>query len=278
MTTRTLGPSPLPDLSSAVLRSPRLASLPWLTHGITSRVDSAIPGHGNVGYGPPRDPGAAWLTRQAWCRALDVDPFRLVAIRQVHGNDVLLVDTSHAGSGGPPGAPLVGDADALITCTPGLPLMTLHADCQPILFADTRRGAVGVAHAGWRGAVTDIAGATVSAMKTAFGSDPQDIWAFLGPAIGVECYEVGEEVIDAWEDAMGTATSSQAVLRGKPRPHFDLTVANRSLLERAGVRPEHIEEVATCTKCRRHSSFSHRGQGPSTGRFAAMIATEKASR
>lgn len=278
MTTEAPRASPLPDLSSGVLRSQRFASLEWLKHGITSRVDSSIPGQGNVGYGPPRDRDAAWLTRQAWCRAIDVEPFRLVAIKQVHGNDVLLVDASHAGSGGPPGAPLVAEADALITSTSGLPLMTLHADCQPILFVDSRLGAVGVAHAGWRGAVTDVAGATVSAMRTAFGSDPQDIWAFLGPAIGVGCYEVGQEVIDAWGDVMGTTTASQAVLRGKLRPHFDLTVANRSLLERAGVRPEHIEEAAICTKCRQHSWFSHRGQGPATGRFAAVIATERAPR
>lgn len=248
-----------------------LAAMGWLRHGVTSRVPDIQPGEGNVGYGSPPDKDQAWQMRVEWSRAVGLDPERLVGIHQVHGGAVIAATASHAGSGSAPGSIPAGEADALVTDEPNLPLMTLHADCQPLLLADPVRRIVGVAHAGWRGVVSDVAGETVRAMGTKFGSKPADIVAFLGPAIGVKCYEVGMEVVEAWCQTYPGSNGTQAVHDTGAKPHFDLTCANRLLLERAGVPVQNIEESGICTQCQGDHWFSHRGQGPVTGRFGAMI-------
>jgi len=245
-------------------------------HGITRRVCGMGIAGGNVGYSPPRDTADAWAMRQSWCNAIGVDAERLVAVAQVHGADVIRVDARHAGQGARPESRRPGSADALITDTPGLPLATLHADCLPIIFVDPDRPAVGVAHAGWRGTVVGIAGATVRAMAEAFGSRPEQLLAALGPAIGPCCYEVGEEVVQAWRAGIGEgddldSRAGPAVIAQNGRRHFDLWAANVHVLRRAGLRAERIEAGAVCTRCGGDAWFSHRGQGPSTGRFAAII-------
>lgn len=248
-----------------------LAAMGWLRHGVTSRVRDIHPGEGNVGYGLPRDKDKAWQMRVEWSRAVGIEPERLVGIHQVHGGKVIVATAFHAGSGSAPGSLLAGEADALITNEPNLPLMTLHADCQPLLLADPIRRIVGVAHAGWRGVVSDVAGETVRAMGTKFGSNPADVVAFLGPAIGVKCYEVGTEVVEAWRQIYPGSNGTQAVHDAAVKSHFDLTRANRLLFERAGVPAQNIEESGICTQCQGDHWFSHRGQGPVTGRFGAMI-------
>ena len=265
------------DLLSSVCQDGRLSRLGWMRHGITSRVVNVQPGEGNVGYGPPRDKEAAWRMRSAWGQAIGISSERLVGVHQVHGADVITAGASAAGLGARPGSQHAGRADALITNTPGLPLMTLHADCQPIFFVDPVRRSVGVAHAGWRGVVSDVVGASVQAMARSFGSKPNDLLVFLGPAIGVECYQVGDEVVEAWRSAFRHPDGMKAVRRHGSQPHFDLTEANRSLLRRAGVDPDHIGESGICTKCNGRDWFSHRGQGPSTGRFSAIIAISERS-
>jgi YfiH family protein len=153
--------------------------------------------------------------------------------------------------------------------------MTLHADCQPLLFVvpgTGRRGpVVAVAHAGWRGTVADIAGRTISVMTMAFGAHAEDIHVALGPAIGDCCYEVGDEVVRAWSTCAG-ADAAAALASDGEHHRLSLTRANAVLLERAGVRPQHIEATAVCTRCNGEQWFSHRGQGAATGRFGAVIA------
>jgi YfiH family protein len=153
--------------------------------------------------------------------------------------------------------------------------MTLHADCQALLFVDpgsrTRGPAVGVAHAGWRGTVADVAGRTVAAMSEAFGTQPQDLLVSVGPAIGGCCYTVGSEVVEAWQALAGEDWRIAVIQEEVTR--FSLRDANTWLLVRAGVLPEHIEANSVCTQCDENGErwFSHRGQGAATGRFGALI-------
>jgi YfiH family protein len=169
----------------------------------------------------------------------------------------------------------MGLGDALVTNQAGHVLMTLHADCQPILFVDPGTDchglAVGVAHAGWRGTVADIAGATLTVMAAAFGTRVEDVHVSLGPAIGQCCYDVGDDVVSAWRERAGS-DGEAALEPGGERYLFSLTAANAMLLERAGVRAANVEASGICTKCDGDWWFSHRGQGPHTGRFGAMIA------
>jgi YfiH family protein len=258
-----------------VLRSPLLGTVPGVTHGITRRVPGLGRADGNLGYSAPRDRADAWRMRQLWAAAVGVPAEGLTVAGQIHGRDVLRVAAHQAGRGGTPDSERVGLADALITDVPGVALLSLHADCLPLLLVDPERPAIGVVHAGWRGTVADVAGAAVRAMVDAFGSDPRRLLAHLGPAIGPCCYEVGAEVVAAWsvqdEDSspISRSASPDAAVT------FDLRRANARLLRRAGLRDHLIETSPICTKCAGPASFSHRGQGPLTGRFGAIIALDR---
>ena len=259
-----------------VWRSPALADIPGVRHAVTGRQPGLGLADGNVGFSPPRDKADAWAMRQRWASASGLDATSLVTLGQIHGAVVHQVQRNDAGRGAMPGSGQIGLGDALITNEPGPVLMTLHADCQALIFVDpgsSRRGpAVGVAHAGWRGTVADVAGETVRAMQAAFGSRPGDLRVSVGPAIGACCYAVGPEVIDAWVQVAG-ADWRQAVREdGDGAVRFSLHAANALLLRRAGVRPGRLEVSDVCTRCAGEHWFSHRGQGAATGRFGAMIA------
>ena len=196
--------APLP--SSPLLVKPwqseLLSSIPGVAHGVTRRVEGLGRADGNIGFSPPRDRDDAWAMRRHWCAALDLVPEHLVTLGQIHGRDIRIATKAHAGYGARPGSTQIGFGDALVTNQIGPVLMTLHADCQPVLVVDPgagRRGpAVGVAHAGWRGTVADIVGAMLAVMTNAFGTRANDVHVVLGPAIGRCCYDVGEDVVEAW--------------------------------------------------------------------------------
>jgi YfiH family protein len=256
-------------------QSELLSSIPGVAHGITRRVEGLGRAHGNIGFSAPRDRDDAWAMRQHWCAALGLEPEHLVTLGQVHGRDAHLATKAHAGHGARPGSIQIGLGDALVTNQIGPVLMTLHADCQPVLVVDPgagrRRPAVAIAHAGWRGTVMDIVGATIAVMTAAFGTRVDDVHVVLGPAIGHCCYDVGNDVANAWREIAG-ADAGEALESHGDRHRFSLAAANRLLLDRAGVRAVNVETSATCTKCDGDHWFSHRGQGAQTGRFGAMIA------
>lgn len=255
-------------------RSELLDSIPGITHAITRRIPGMGQADGNVGFSAPRDKADAWTMRQQWCAAVGLSPYNLVTLGQVHGADVHRVSRHHAGWGATPGSTQIGYGDALITNVAGPVLMTLHADCQPLLFVDPGCGhrgpAIAVAHAGWRGTVADVAGQTLGAMVSAFGTRAADVHVALGPAIGPCCYEVGEEVAAAWRRLAGTDAAVALTTVGE-RYSFSLRDANVLLLRRAGVRVARIETSPICTRCAGQAWFSHRGQGTTTGRFGAMM-------
>ncbi len=266
---RSIKPS-LDHYREALLASPRLSAIPALRHGITGRIPSHAPAEANIGYGAPRDKDAAWVERQRWCRAAGIDPQAVSTVHQVHGRDVAQVDVKDRGRGGPLGGSSLGQADALMTNAPGVAIMTLHADCLPIILVDPDPLAVCVVHSGWRGTVADIPAASIDAMVKAYGADPGRIIAMIGPGIRSCCYEVGDEVIADWRALAGDAAEN-AIEAGPRRMHLDLPNANRWLLMRAGIKAENIDDLALCTRCYGDRWFSHRGQGPETGRFAAMV-------
>ena len=265
--------TPSPSLST--WQSALLSSIPGVAHGLSRRVEGLGRAHGNIGFSAPRDRDDAWTMRQHWCAALDLEPERLVTLGQIHGRDVRIATQAHSGHGARPGSTQIGLGDALVTDQVGPVLMTLHADCQPVLVVDPGGGhrgpAIGVAHAGWRGTVANIVGATLGAMTAAFGTRVDDVHVVLGPAIGRCCYDVGEDVVDAWRQTAG-ADADEALATDGQHHWFSLTAANTLLLNRAGVPASNLEVSDICTKCDGNHWFSHRGQGAQTGRFGAMIA------
>ncbi len=198
------------------------------------------------------------------CETLAVTPQQTVTCDLVHGAAVLTVDS--------PTPRVAGEADALITDTAGLMLTMRFADCTPLLFFEPARRLVGLAHAGWRGTIRNVAAATVAAMVKQ-GCRRERIIAVIGPSIGPCCYEVGAEVIS---QVQATFKQADRLLRPNGRAQhalFDLWAANCQQLSEAGVQT--IVTTGLCTACRTDEFFSHRAEQGRTGRFGVMIGLQE---
>jgi len=181
---------------------------------------------------------------------------------QVHSADVV-----HAQA--PRGQQALVQADAVITSNPQVTLLMRFADCVPIFLYDPARQAVGLVHAGWLGTARQIVAQTVRAMRDAFGSQPADLLAGLGPSIGPDHYAIGDDVVQAIRRALGPLSDELLTVR-ESRTCLDLWLANRRLLEGEGV--ESIEVAGLCTACHLDDWYSHRAEGGKTGRFGALMA------
>jgi len=240
-------------------------------HGLTRRVPTVLPAEANISYTAPRDRHAAWQMRQTWCASIGLDAAKLAVPHQVHGNGVAIIRDRHAGVGAAPESRLVAKADAVITSDRSVALMTTHADCLPLLLYAPQSQVVASVHAGWRSTVTGVTRNTLRTMISIYHVEPDEVLAFIGPAICRTCYEVGAEVERAWR-LIDECDEAHAILHRGERVTFDLVAANQHLLELEGVLSANIEKSGLCTRCNGDDWFSHRGQGPYTGRFGAIIA------
>jgi len=193
---------------------------------------------------------------------LGCNPGSMFDVWLVHSTDVVIADSPR----------LRGDeykkADIILTDKPGLTLFLRYADCVPLLLHDPIKKVIGISHAGWMGTVRDVAGTTIKSMVENYGSDPANIVACIGPSIGPDHYEVGEDVIQQVRETFGN--DSDLVLQPHGgRIHFDLWKSNQMQLVRAGVR--HIANAGICTACHTDDWFSHRAEMGKTGRFGALI-------
>ena len=197
--------------------------------------------------------------------ALDFRMENLVLTRQTHTNWVRVV--TKADHLGPFHRPYP-ECDALVTNDPGTALMIFTADCTPILFHDPVTGAVGAAHAGWRGTATAIVKNVVEAMVREFGCDPANIHAAIGPNIGFCHFETDGDVPDAMVEAFGDEVKEFIRPKGS-KYYVNLKEINALILRRAGVR--HIEISGECTVCQSHRFWSHRVTGGLRGSQGAII-------
>lgn len=220
---------------------PALSSIPGLVHGFERRL--GLPGSESRAEGRRRV--AAVLATAG----------RLHLLKQVHGSKV-----AYAPWEGEP------EADAAVAERPGLILGIETADCLPALIVDPRRRVAAAAHAGWRGTAAGVVARALEALVRA-GSRPQDVVVALGPGIGPCCYEVGDELPEAFgpEDA--------AFFRRGPRDrwHLDVRAVNARQLEAAGVDETRIHHVDECTFCRGEDYYSYRREGKGAGRMINYV-------
>ena len=160
------------------------------------------------------------------------------------------------------------ECDALVTNDPGVALTVFTADCTPLLFHDPVTGAVGAAHAGWRGTASAIGPKTVEAMVSHFGCRAEDIRAAIGPNIGFCHFETDADVPEALLAAFGEEI--RPFIRYAGNKYFvDLKEINALILRRAGVR--HIEISEDCTMCQPDRFWSHRVTRGIRGSQGALI-------
>ncbi|MCY4022630.1 MAG: peptidoglycan editing factor PgeF [Anaerolineaceae bacterium] len=253
-------------VESAGLAWYRFDGWPQLHHGVFTRRGGCSPppwASLNTGGNIGDEPLHVRRNHERIFGALAVNEKRACTVWQVHSADIVLAH------GPVRNRRWLAKADAMLTAEPDTPLVMRFADCVPLLFFDPGRQVIGMAHAGWRGTVQDIAGRMVGLMADAWGCQPEDIEAGIGPSIGPDCYQVGEEVVEAVEACCGTL---DGLVKRDPvdgSAWLDLWACNRLLLERAGVR--HIELAALCTACHLDDFYSHRAEGGRTGRFCAVM-------
>ena len=197
--------------------------------------------------------------------ALGFAPENLVTTRQTHSDIVRVVtkadhiDIFHRD---------YPECDGLVTCDPGTALMIYTADCTPLLFHDPVTGAVGAAHAGWKGTVKAIGPRTVQAMVENFGCDPANIRAAIGPNIGYCHFETDADVPDALREAFGPEVE-RFVRKSGDKYYVNLKEINAMILRRCGVR--HIEISRSCTVCENTRFWSHRYTKGQRGSQGAII-------
>lgn len=245
------------------------ASYPGVRAGFSTRhggVSRAPYNSLNLGFGTEDLQAHVEGNRNSFSHAFNLQPHQLLTVKQVHGNQLLLIDEenldlSHF---------LKLEADGIITNQRGFLIGVLVADCLPLLLHDPTRKVVAAVHIGWRGAASGLTGQAVAAMKSHFGCDPAQIQAAVGPGIGAHRYEVDRPVREAFRQGSGFWESiSHEVRLGHWQ--LDLPLSCRLQLEQAGILTANIDSVAECTCCHPELFFSYRRDQGQTGRQLGFI-------
>lgn len=200
------------------------------------------------------DPNKVMANRQQLRNFLPSDPFWL---QQTHSTRVVKADLSKA----------VPDADASYTTDKGIVCAVMTADCLPILLTNASGDFVAAIHAGWRGLNNDIIAQTILKLSQ---FSPNDMLAFIGPAINQECFEIGKEVKESFL-ATDTAIAPFFIPSiNNEKFMADLRGIAEYKLYKSGLLPQNITNPKICTKCNHNWFFSYR-ENPNTGRMASLI-------
>ena len=260
-----------------------LAAVPSLTHAVFTRRRGFSSGRFaglNASFTTGDDVAAVRRNKAAIIETVGLP---LVGTRPVHGAAVATIER-----GDLDGADVAAverlqarlrhvEADAMMTDVSGFAFCWAYGDCAPILLYDPRHHAVALAHAGWRGTAAGVVLHTVRAMARRYGTRPDELLAGIGPAIGACCYEVSEQVREAFaaDPRVGATARFERRLAsardGSGGLFLDVGASNYGQLVAAGVLPEHIEDSGYCTGCRTDLFYSHRREPWPSGRFAVAI-------
>jgi purine-nucleoside/S-methyl-5'-thioadenosine phosphorylase / adenosine deaminase len=189
----------------------------------------------------------------------------LVIPNMSHGTNVTVVKDIDRGRGAKTTDYAYSETDALITNVRRVPLGITVADCVPVSIYDPVINAVGIAHAGWRGSLGDIAGTLMKRMSAEFNANPITSLAWIGPCISVDNYEVGDELVNVFKKRFPYFTN---ITKDK---NLDLKMVNYRQLQEAGLKDENIFIDPVCTFSKTDNFYSHRAENGQTGRMLAVI-------
>lgn len=209
--------------------------------------------------------------RRRFQTALNAADWSLVTANQIHSADVRSIRDSKDANSEPTAC------DALTANLPRTLLAVQTADCLPVLLVDERTRAFAAIHAGWRGTLARIVARTLERMQQSFDTQPRDVLAAFGPAIGPCCFEVGPEVIDQFEKEFPVANNAISKRQPNGKAHLNLDHINRQILLEGGLRPERIFGCELCTFCRTDLFFSYRrehGAEQPIGRLMGVVGRE----
>lgn len=259
------------------LTAPKLNALPGIKHLFSTRLGGVSTGnHASLNFSYKMDSSKENVyenfKRVANLFGCSIDC--IVGADQTHTATVKVVDINNAGNGITKEKEFF-DVDGLVTNDPSVILFVTCADCVPILLADPKKKVVSAVHSGWRGTCSGIARNAVETMKNEFGSKVSDIVVAIGPSICKNCYEVSEDLYDAFSDSSAYKNIDVDLFfekgRSESKYQLDLHRANELLLLESGILRENIDITNTCTACNSEILFSHRASNGKRGGMGAFI-------
>lgn len=250
-----------------------LSVIKFINHAFSTRLGGVSEGEFtsmNMAFNRGDNPGSVTENYKRICKSAGFDFDSLTASAQDHNTFVRAVTSENKGVGIYKPRDL-HSVDALVTNEKGVTLVTYYADCTPLFFVDTKKKAIGLAHAGWRGTVGRIGEKVVNKMTELYGTNPADIVAAIGPAISVCCYEVYKPCADNFY-ALADLDSSRFVFpKENGKYMIDLLETNRQILVAAGVKNENITISDICTNCNSELLWSHRATKGKRGTMSAFM-------
>jgi len=232
---------------------------------------SSYPYHSlNLGIHVNDDFNAVISNREKASENLGFTLNNLIAMEQVHGDNLSVVTHTEEGRGAFSWDDAIEKTDGLVCSDKNLLLMAVVADCAVAVFYDPVKEIIAISHCGWRGTVKKLAVKTIKEMEKRFKCQACDIRVGISPCIDSCCYEVGHDVFMEFYNNFGD--QGKIFFHQKNGSlYLDMKKALRFQLLEAGIKEEHLEISEQCTFCRKDLFFSHRAENGKTGRFGVFI-------
>ncbi len=238
-----------------IIQSALLQEFPSIIHGISTKLGGCEkpPFYNNLSYFVGDDENIVSSNREKFFSSLNVDTHSLAIPKQVHSANILIIDK--------PG--LYPQTDALITNTKNVYLVVSVADCFPILIYDRSNHVVSAVHSGWRGTQKQILSLTINKMIAEFDSNVNDLHVFIGPGISREHFEVGDEIVNQFDE--------KYVVQRNGKYFIDLKSNLRDQISSFGIPESNIDIYPLCTFSEEDYLHSYRRDRDKSGRMMAVI-------
>ena len=251
-----------------------LSEIPFIKHGFTTRlggISEGIFSSLNLSFSRGDDKDAVMVNYERIGGKIGYSIENFVASHQTHTTNIRIISEEDKGKG------IIKpqdyeDIDGLMTNEKDIVLFTYYADCVPLYFVDTVKKVIALSHSGRKGTVNRMGAKTVEKMVNEYGSKIEDIVCAIGPSICKDCYEVGEEVAEEFQNEFSREEVADFLdNKGNGKYQLDLWKANEIILLNAGIKKENIENRRICTCCNKDILFSHRGLKGKRGNLAAFM-------
>lgn len=247
------------SLEARVIHFESMTRIPFIKHFFTLRHN----GLGQSGFGYLKQDSSETL---ATFKALGLADCTVAFTKQAHTDEIKIIETlEDAIDFNQSEEPF----DGLMTQLVNVALWTVYADCTPVYVVDLKTRAIGIVHSGWRGTVKEIAPKLIQMMQGRYGTDIKDLAIVIGPSIGVEHFEVGQEVVDAYVEAFGQIEGM--IDYSYTKPHIHVRLAIEASLLKLGIEKQQIEISDRCTYTEADDFYCFRRQGQEAGRMAAVL-------
>lgn len=268
---------------------PILDQFPFLVNGFSTRIGGISTGDGgSMNLSLAREVAMNMNLTEQKCREIFLENHRrlseaigypydaLVFSNQTHTDNIRVLQDIDRGNG-ITRSNEYNDVDGMMTDITGQALMTFYADCVPLLIVDPVHKAIASVHSGWRGTIKGIGSKAVRMMHEVYGSSPKQLVAAIGPSICIDCFEVSEDVMRAFQERYDPSIHQKLIRRGRltesgrQKYHVDLQLACMENFLMAGMKKENISLPDICTSCNVNYLFSHRASHGNRGNEGAVL-------